>query len=43
MLFVYKTGPSIGVISFFIALIIYIILHFVFYSFREKIIKKIFK
>ncbi|EBW4245403.1 hypothetical protein E2G82_07530 [Salmonella enterica subsp. enterica serovar Ramatgan] len=39
MLFVYKTGPSIGVISFFIALIIYIILHF-FYSFREKIIKK---
>ncbi|KNI16687.1 hypothetical protein AEU03_11770 [Salmonella enterica subsp. enterica serovar Muenchen] len=25
MLFVYKTGPSIGVISFFIALIIYII------------------
>ncbi|KUD96705.1 hypothetical protein DF00_23250, partial [Salmonella enterica subsp. enterica serovar Newport] len=31
MLFVYKTGPSIGVISFFIALIIYIILHFVFY------------
>ncbi len=43
MLFVYKTGPSIGVISFFIALIIYIILHFVFYSFREQIIKKIFK
>ncbi|PNU70847.1 hypothetical protein [Salmonella enterica] len=42
MLFVYKTGPSIGVISFFIALIIYIILHF-FYSFLEKIIKKIFK
>ncbi|ECW0573553.1 hypothetical protein F3Q96_23595, partial [Salmonella enterica subsp. enterica serovar Typhimurium] len=39
MLFVYKTGPSIGVISFFIALIIYIILHF-FYSFLEKIIKK---
>ncbi len=31
MLFVYKTGPSIGVISFFIALIIYIILYFVFY------------
>ncbi|PQB22683.1 hypothetical protein CWT02_0575 [Salmonella enterica subsp. enterica serovar Cubana] len=27
-------------ISFFIALIIYIILHFIFYSFREKIIKK---
>ncbi|MGT1621978.1 hypothetical protein ACVPTI_00065 [Salmonella enterica subsp. enterica serovar Typhimurium] len=42
MLFVYKTGTSIGVISFFIALIIYIILHF-FYSFLEKIIKKIFK
>ncbi|EBZ5704255.1 hypothetical protein ECC79_09220 [Salmonella enterica subsp. enterica serovar Typhimurium] len=42
MLFVYKAGPSIGVISFFIALIIYIILHF-FYSFLEKIIKKIFK
>ncbi|EDK0980693.1 hypothetical protein GFZ13_15785 [Salmonella enterica] len=42
MLFVYKTGPSIGVISFFIALIIYIILHF-FYSFLEKNIKKIFK
>ncbi|ECF1030005.1 hypothetical protein E0W25_02775 [Salmonella enterica subsp. enterica serovar Saintpaul] len=42
MLFVYKTGPSIGVISFFIALIIYIILHF-FYSFLEKVIKKIFK
>ncbi|EBU6904245.1 hypothetical protein DKT51_02820 [Salmonella enterica subsp. enterica serovar Typhimurium] len=42
MLFVYKTGPSIGVISFFIALIIYIILHF-FYSFLEKMIKKIFK
>lgn len=42
MLFVYKTGPSIGVISFFIALIIYIILHF-FCSFLEKIIKKIFK
>ncbi|EGW0045242.1 hypothetical protein D3J96_05340 [Salmonella enterica] len=42
MLFVYKTGPSIGVISFFIALIIYIILHF-FYSFLEKTIKKIFK
>lgn len=40
MLFVYKTGPSIGVISFFIALIMYLILHFVFYSFREKIIKK---
>ncbi len=40
MLFVYKTGPSISVISFFISLIIYIILHFVFYSFREKIIKK---
>ncbi|PVQ82908.1 hypothetical protein C4695_02840 [Salmonella enterica subsp. enterica serovar Typhimurium] len=39
MLFVYKTGPSIGVISFFIALIIYINLHF-FYSFLEKIIKK---
>ncbi|EBB7993112.1 hypothetical protein CK079_09520, partial [Salmonella enterica] len=32
--------PSIGVISFFIALIMYLILHFVFYSFREKIIKK---
>ncbi|KUE62987.1 hypothetical protein DF13_22905, partial [Salmonella enterica subsp. enterica serovar Reading] len=32
----------IGVISFFIALIIYIILLF-FYSFLEKIIKKIFK
>lgn len=43
MLFVYKTGPSIGVIPFFIALIMYLILHFVFYSFREKIIKKIFK
>lgn len=41
MLFVYKTGPSIGVISFFIALIMYLILHFVFYSFREKIIKNI--
>ncbi|EHC36034.1 hypothetical protein SeGA_2703 [Salmonella enterica subsp. enterica serovar Gaminara str. A4-567] len=27
-------------ISFFIALIMYLILHFVFYSFREKIIKK---
>ncbi|EAA1041797.1 hypothetical protein [Salmonella enterica] len=40
MLFVYKTGPSIDVISFFIALIMYLILHFVFYSFREKIIKK---
>lgn len=39
MLFVYKTGPSIGVISFFIALIIYIILHF-FYSFLEKNHKK---
>ncbi|KJU06753.1 hypothetical protein SEEH1831_08113 [Salmonella enterica subsp. enterica serovar Heidelberg str. 77-1831] len=39
MLFVYKTGPSIGVISFFIALIIYIILHFVFTHF-VKIIKK---
>ncbi|KMU44178.1 hypothetical protein SEEN0624_06705, partial [Salmonella enterica subsp. enterica serovar Newport str. PRS_2010_0624] len=36
MLFVYKTGPSIGVISFFIALIIYIILHFVFYFYSLK-------
>ncbi len=36
MLFVYKKGPSIGVISFFIALIMYLILHFVFTHFVKK-------
>lgn len=36
MLFVYKKGPSIGVISFFIALIVYLILHFVFTHFVKK-------
>ncbi|EAB2312493.1 hypothetical protein FTS55_02250 [Salmonella enterica subsp. enterica] len=40
MLFVYKTGPSIGVISFFIALIMYLILHFVFTHFVKKSLKK---
>ncbi len=36
MLYVYKNGPSIGVISFFIALIMYLILHFVFTHFVKK-------
>ncbi len=36
MLFVYKKGPSIGLISFFIALIMYLILHFVFTHFVKK-------
>lgn len=36
MLFVYKKRPSIGVISFFIALIMYLILHFVFTHFVKK-------
>lgn len=36
MLFVYKTGPSIGVISFFIALIMYLILHLFFTHFVKK-------
>lgn len=36
MLFVYKKGPSIGVITFFIALIMYLILHFVFTHFVKK-------
>ncbi|KNT01480.1 hypothetical protein AEW35_12890 [Salmonella enterica subsp. enterica serovar Kentucky] len=36
MLFVYKKGPSIGVISFFLELIMYLILHFVFTHFVKK-------
>ncbi len=36
MLFVYKKGRSIGVISFFISLIMYLILHFVFIHFVKK-------